>query len=103
MAAPLLAPIYADPIYQSAHDETFANPVIKDIETVLPPEVSQGDFDTAIKEFKEVLGQDTVFTGSDLKEYVDPYEIPESGKERNVPSAAVWLVWGLAAFNWCWA
>ncbi len=86
----MAAPRYADPTYQSAHDETFAKPVVKDIETVLPPGVSQRSFDSALSEFKEVLGEDAIFVGSDLKEYVDPYEIPESGHERNIPSAAVW-------------
>ncbi|KAK7757069.1 hypothetical protein SLS62_001087 [Diatrype stigma] len=93
MAAPQSAPRYADPIYQSAHDETFAKPVVQDIEAVLPPGVSQGDFDSAIEEFKQSLARDdAVFIGSNLKEYVDPYEIPESGQERNVPSAAIWSV-----------
>ncbi|RYP80447.1 hypothetical protein DL769_002474 [Monosporascus sp. CRB-8-3] len=89
MAATQPLPRYADPLYQSAHDDTFAKPIIKDIETVLPPGVSRGDFGEALKEIQESLGQDAVFTGSDLREYVDPYEIPESGHERNLPSAAV--------------
>ena len=92
MAAPRITPRYSDPIYQSAHDDTFAKPVVKDIETVLPPGVSQADFDGALKEFQLALGDDGVFSGSRLKEYVDPYEIPESGKPRSVPSAAVWSV-----------
>ena len=92
MATAPSTPRYSDPIYQSAHDDTFSKPVVKDIEPVLPPGVSQIDFDGALKEFLGVLGEDGVFAGNRLKEYVDPYEIPESGKPRNVPSAAVWSV-----------
>ena len=92
MAAARPAPRYSDSTYQSAHDDTFAKPVIKNIDSVLPPDVSQADFDSALKEFRDALGDDAIFAGSRLKEYVDPYEIPESGKPRNVPSAAVWLV-----------
>lgn len=92
MTAARPVPRYSDPIYQSAHDDTFSKPVVKEIETVLPPGVSQADFDGALREFREALGENGVFAGSGLKEYVDPYEIPESGKPRNVPSAAVWSV-----------
>lgn len=92
MAAARPAPRYSDSTYQSAHDDTFSKPVIESIEPVLPPGVSQAAFDSALKEFREALGDDAIFAGSKLKEYVDPYEIPESGKPRNVPSAAVWSV-----------
>ena len=56
----------------------------------MPPGVSQEDLNRALEELKGALGSDSVFNGSDLKEYVDPYEIPEAGKERKLPSAAVW-------------
>ncbi|XXH06165.1 hypothetical protein Hte_012611 [Hypoxylon texense] len=82
--------LYADPIYQTAHDEAFSKPLFAKIETVLPPDVSPEDFALALELLVEALGRDAVFTGSDLKDYVDPYEIPESGHERSVPSAAVW-------------
>jgi hypothetical protein len=91
-AKPLEAkPRYANPEYQAAHDAMFSNPLYESIKTVLPPDVSQEDFDRALAELREAVGKDAVFTGSNLKEYVDPYEIPESGHERKVPSAAVWL------------
>ncbi|KAI1374334.1 putative vanilly-alcohol oxidase [Hypoxylon crocopeplum] len=82
-------PKYADPIYQTAHDEAFSKPLFETIQIVLPPDVSQEDFSLAIEKLEGALGKDAVFTGQDLKEYVDPYEIPESSQERNVPSAAV--------------
>lgn len=85
-----LPPAYADSTYQSAHEEVFSTPLTKIIETVLPPGVSQGDFSRAIEKFIRVLGKDAVFTGNDLKYYVDPYDIPEAGKVRNIPSAAIW-------------
>lgn len=84
------APRYTDNLYQSAHDECFSKPLIQGIESVLPPGLSQEDFSRALEELTQALGADAVFSGSALKEYVDPYEIPEAGKERKLPGAAVW-------------
>lgn len=84
------APRYADPVYQTAHDEAFRTPIIKGIPNVLPPGVTQEDFDKALSQISSALGADAVFRGERLKEYVDPYEIPEGGHERNVAGAAVW-------------
>lgn len=92
MVAQQQAPRYADPVYQTAHDETYNTPIVKGIPFVLPPGVSKAEFDKAIAELAAGLGQHAVFTGEALKEYVDPYEIPESGHGRNIPSAAVWYV-----------
>lgn len=83
-------PRYADPVYQTAHDDTFSKPVVKGVPAVLPPGVSRKDFDTALDRIAKALGEPAVFRGERLKEYVDPYEIPESGYERNLPGAAVW-------------
>jgi hypothetical protein len=83
-------PTYADSEYQAAHDETFSHPLTRDIESVLPPGVSPENFGFALKELTDVIGQDAVFTGEDLKDYVDPYEIPEAVDQRKVPCAAVW-------------
>lgn len=83
---------YDDPEYQAAHLETFSYPLIPGIEVVLPPRVSQESFDAALKELAEAVGKDAVFSAEGLKEYVDPYEIPEAVGERKVPSAAVWYV-----------
>lgn len=90
MVAQEQAPRYADPVYQTAHDETYNTPIVKGIPSVLPPGISQEELDKAISELVAGLGEHAVFTGEKLKEYVDPYEIPESGHERNIPSAAVW-------------
>lgn len=87
---PGLPPAYADPTYQTAHEDVFSRPLTKNVETVLPPGVSEADFARAIKKAIEVLGKDAVFTGDDLKYYIDPYDIPEAGRVRNIPSAAVW-------------
>jgi hypothetical protein len=81
---------YADPEYQAAHDLMFSTSLYSEIQTVLPPGVSQDKFDHILKELTDAVGKDAVFSGEKLKEYVDPYEIPESGHERKVPSAAVW-------------
>ncbi|KAI6082853.1 putative vanilly-alcohol oxidase [Hypoxylon rubiginosum] len=82
-------PRYTDPLYQTAHDEAFSKPLFAKVETVLPPDVRPEEFALALEQIVVALGTDAVFTGDDLKDYVDPYEIPESGHERNVPSAAV--------------
>lgn len=87
--APQQTPRYADPIYQKAHDETYSKPVIKEIPAVLPPGVSRGEFDNALDQLTSALGENAVFRGEGLKEYVDPYEVPERGS-RNIPGAAVW-------------
>lgn len=84
------APRYADPEYQAAHDDTFSQPVVKGIPVALPPGVSREDFDKALDQISAVLGEDAIFRGERLKEYIDPYEIPEGGHERNIPGAAVW-------------
>ncbi|KAI1479157.1 putative vanilly-alcohol oxidase [Daldinia eschscholtzii] len=83
-----MLPKYSDPLYQTAHDEAFSKPLVAKIETVLPPEVSQEDFTLALEKITAALGKDAVFTGDDLKDYIDPYEIPEAGHERSVPGAA---------------
>jgi hypothetical protein len=85
-----LPPAYADSTYQTAHEDVYSSPLTGTIETVLPPGVSQEDFSLAIEKAITALGKDAVFTGDDLKYYVDPYDIPEAGKVRNIPSAAVW-------------
>lgn len=84
------APRYADPQYQTAHDQTFSVPVVKDIPVVLPPGVTREDFDKALDQIVAALGEDAVFKGENLREYIDPYEIPEGGHERNIAGAAVW-------------
>jgi len=81
---------YRDLEYQLAHSDTYAHPIIQGIDKVLPPGVSQVDFDQAVASLMTVLGKDAVFVGDRLKEYVDPYEVPESGHERRIPGAAVW-------------
>ncbi|KAI0403219.1 glycolate oxidase [Xylaria palmicola] len=86
---PGLPPAYVDPEYQAAHEDAFSAPLTADIETVLPPGVSQDDFSKAIEQIVGVVGKDAVFTGADLKYYVDPYDIPEAEGARSTPSAAV--------------
>lgn len=90
MVAPAQAPRYADPVYQTAHDETYKFPLVKGIPSVLPPGISQEELDKALAELVAALGEHALFKGERLTEYIDPYEIPESGHGRNVPSAAVW-------------
>ncbi|KAI0205166.1 vanillyl alcohol oxidase [Astrocystis sublimbata] len=82
-------PTYADPTYQTAHEDVFSAPLSQTIELILPPGVSQDDFSQAIEKVVAVIGKDAVFTGDDLKYYIDPYDIPEAGKTRHIPSAAV--------------
>ncbi|KAL1620868.1 hypothetical protein SLS54_005798 [Diplodia seriata] len=69
---------YHDPEYQSTHRELQSNSLIRPLEAVLPPGVSQADFDRAIKEYTDVVGEDGVFTGQALEDYIDPYELWEA-------------------------
>lgn len=82
-------PRYADPFYQIAHEECFRTPVVPGIPEALPPGVSREDFNKALDEIAAALGEHAVFRGERLKEYIDPYEIPEQGT-RHIPGAAVW-------------
>ncbi|KAH9903843.1 glycolate oxidase [Xylariomycetidae sp. FL2044] len=93
-----LPPRYADPTYQEAHDAIFSRPLVDDDDDddettlVLPPGgvVSREEFARAVGELVSELGHSAVFTTRrDLREYVDPYDIPEAGHVRSVPSAAV--------------
>lgn len=82
---------YSDPSYQSAHDDTYAHPLDSDIPEVLPPGVSREEFENVLHRCAEALGENsTIFSGIGLKEFVDPYELPEEGFEKRVPSAAIW-------------
>jgi len=82
-------PRYADAEYQAAHDNLFSHPLPRETGTILPPNVTTEDFNLAIAELVEAVGQDAVFTEGKLTEYVDPYDIPEGGHGDKVPSAAV--------------
>jgi len=81
-------PTYADLAYQAAHEDTFSHPLTVDVESILPPGISRESFDSALTELTGVT--DAVFTGDDIKDYVDPYEIPEAVNQRKIPCAAVW-------------
>lgn len=81
---------YADPEYNSTHHKLFSKSLINPLEPVLPPGVSQADFDAAIVKFKAVLGTENVYVGKALAEYIDPYELQEDPSRRKVPSGAVW-------------
>lgn len=82
---------YADRDYQAAHDETYAHPLDPKIPSVLPPGVTRPQFDEALRKWEQALGPScSVVTGQDLKDFVDPYELPEEGYERRTPGAAIW-------------
>lgn len=82
---------YTDPSYQAAHDNTYAHPLVPDIPSVLPPAVTQAQFDTALDDVAHILGENsTLYTGRDLRDFIDPYDLPEEGLERKVPGAAIW-------------
>ncbi|KAI0473728.1 vanillyl alcohol oxidase [Xylariaceae sp. FL0804] len=89
-AAAAQPPTYSDPVYEAAHTATFSRPLTEVIDEVLPPGVARDDFARAVRRLVDALGDDrAVLTGQDLRDYVDPYEIPEGGGHRSVPSAAV--------------
>ncbi len=81
---------YTDPEYNSTHHKLFAKSLIRPLDTVLPPGVTNADFDTAIGKLREVLGDENVYVGKALGEYIDPYELQEEPSRRKVPSGAVW-------------
>lgn len=82
---------YSDPNYQAAHDDTYAHPLDSEIPDVLPPGVTRQELDDAINECSKVLGgKSTILVGKDRKEFVDPYDLPEEGYEKRIPSAAIW-------------
>jgi hypothetical protein len=83
---------YEDPEYQSNHRSLFSGVLLSPLENVLPPGVSQQQFDQAITDFESAVGKDHVFRGQSLEEYVDPYELWEKEGKRKMPSAAVWWV-----------
>ncbi|KAK4545293.1 hypothetical protein LTR36_003473 [Oleoguttula mirabilis] len=88
--ASIIPPIrYKDLEYQQAHNDLYLGLSQLAPEHVLPPGVSQQDFDRAISEWVAALGESAVFTGDALRDYLDPYEIPQPGVERKIPSAAV--------------
>ncbi|PVH76549.1 vanillyl alcohol oxidase [Cadophora sp. DSE1049] len=80
---------YADPDYNSTHHKLFSKSLINPLETVLPPGVTQVEFNTAFGKLKEVLGHENVYVGKALAEYIDPYELQEEPSRRKVPSGAV--------------
>lgn len=99
MGSPKNPKRYSDASYQAAHDDTYAHPLHSDIPEVLPPGVSRQDFDSAMRSCAEVLGEtSTIFAGRDLKEFVDPYDLPEEGCEKRVPGAAIWYVKSIALY-----
>ncbi|KAB2578871.1 4-cresol dehydrogenase (hydroxylating) flavoprotein subunit [Lasiodiplodia theobromae] len=80
---------YHDPEYQSTHRALHSESLTRPLEAVLPPGVSQADFDSAIKEYAAIVGHDGVFTGQALEDYIDPYELWEADGKRRMPSGAV--------------
>ena len=81
---------YTDPEYEDAHVDTYERKPRYAIKPVLPPGVREVDFTQAIQDFISVVGQDAVFVGEALSDYIDPYDIHEAeDNKRKVPSAAV--------------
>ena len=83
------APAYADAQYQSTHYNIFKDSITVPLKSVLPPGISRDVFDTAIRRYKSVIGDEQVYQGDALTEYIDPYELHEAEEKRNMPSAAV--------------
>lgn len=82
---------YTDTEYENAHRQTFSLPAATPIKSVLPPGLSQAEFDAALRELIGVLGKTAVFVNEALADYVDPYEVyVHDEAKRKLPSAAVW-------------
>lgn len=95
MASPKFPVRYPDPVYQQTHRSLFSNSVTRPIEKVLPPGLTQAEFDLALADFKKIVGKDGLFTGQSLEDYIDPYELWEAEEKRKVPSAAIWYAYVL--------
>ncbi|KAJ4370468.1 hypothetical protein N0V83_004986 [Neocucurbitaria cava] len=81
--------IYHNAEYQSTHYNLFKESITVPLKAVLPPGVSQADFDNAIEKYGAAVGDDQVLQGDGLTEYIDPYELREEEGQRKMPSAAV--------------
>lgn len=81
---------YGDREYQQEHENLYLSVSKLAPEIVLPPGVSKEAFGRAINDLVNALGEFGVFTGEALRDYIDPYETPQHGVVRKVPSAAVW-------------
>lgn len=82
---------YLDPETQLQHRTLHgAITLLAPLERVLPPGLSEEEFGNAINKLIEALGEDGVFTGQALEDYVDPYDLWEVEGKRKMPSAAVW-------------
>ena len=68
---------YEDPEYQKSHRAVYSHSLLAPLQQVLPPGLSQQDFETAVNELVEAVGKESVFIGKALEEYVDPYELWE--------------------------
>jgi hypothetical protein len=86
---PSPAATYLDTEYQSTHYNLFKDSITVPLKSVLPPGVIRDGFDKAIRQYKDVVGDDQVYQGDELKEYIDPYELHELEGTRRMPSAAV--------------
>ena len=83
------SPAYVDVEYQSTHYNLFKDSITIPLKSVLPPGVTRDALDTAIKKYKNIVGDDQVYQGDGLTEYIDPYELHEAEGTRRMPSAAV--------------
>jgi hypothetical protein len=86
---PSPAAAYLDAEYQSTHYNLFKDSIIVPLKSVLPPGVTRDDFDKALRQYQSVVGDEQVYQGDGLTEYIDPYELHESEGTRRMPSAAV--------------
>lgn len=83
------SPAYVDAEYQSTHYNLFKDSITVPLRSVLPPGITREDFNTAIRKYINVVGEEQVYQGDGLAEYIDPYELHEAEGTRRMPSAAV--------------
>ncbi|KAH6995434.1 glycolate oxidase [Ilyonectria destructans] len=80
-------PKYQDGDLQAKHDELFHGSAIRGLPTVLPDSCTKARLEQTLAELITIVGEDGVFTGASLSEYIDPFQLMEG--ENHVPSAAV--------------
>lgn len=77
--------LYQQPFLQE-HHETVVKSLVPKSQT-LPPGIQRNEFDTILSDFRKVVGDENVVTGSALVNFSDPYFLEDDGGHH--PSAAV--------------
>lgn len=76
---------YSDLALEQQHVDIFKS--LKGSQSVLPPGISEAEFQSILASFERIVGPDNIVVGSDLINFRDPYPLDEDAYQ---PSAALW-------------